>query len=309
MENIFLMKKIQISIFILSLFFAVISFAQANETTLPLSFNSGNPSPYGMASTAVTINGKKIALLVDLGASKEFFAVTPKAIKGIKVHFTGNKICGKSLTGKACYPDIIIAKFKIGQFTIHNIHAALINKLWGGNSPKKIPGAFQYGVIGMKFLSQYNVLFDYPHAKLILAKHNYFPRAYRSYDWIKIPFALDGGVMTTTQINNHAPVKLIWDTGAVPSIINSNNTFGSTPTHCPHDLPYPICQKKLLKPLLYTKQFSVDGKKLPNTWFKLEKLPSFVPFTGLVGDNYFRNNLIFVNFKNKTIWIHSDVKI
>jgi len=301
------MKKIRLSIFILSLFFAAISFAKTNETTVPLLFNSGNASPYGMASTSVEINGKKLPLLVDLGASKEFLSLTTKALQGNKVHFTGNKTCGKSLTGKTCYPDIIISEFKISQFTLHNVHAELIDKLWGGHTPKKMPGAFQYGIIGLKFLSQYGVLFDYPHSKLILTKDNHMPYEYQHNNWTTIPFVLQGGITTTTKINDNTPVKLVWDTGAVPSIINSNNTFRSARSNCPGYLPYPSCHKKPYSKLIYTKQFSVDQKQLPNTWFMLEKLPSSVPFTGLVGDNYFRNNLIFIDFKNKTISVHPDV--
>lgn len=299
------MKKTCFITLIGALFFNVIAFAQLEQTTLPLSFDSGNPAPYGMASTPVKINGKQIPLLVDLGASKEFLALTDHAVKGIHIKYTKTKTCGTSVAGKKCYPDIIISEFKIGQFTLHNVHAVLIHQLWGGNTPKKMPGAFQYGVIGMKFLSHYNALFDYAHSKLILTRSNRIPSAYPSNDWITIPFIIKDGVMTMSQINGHKPIKLIWDTGAIPSIVNLNNTFGIELKKCPQYFPYLECHQKPYKKLIYIQQFSVGNKKIPNTWFMLEKLPSFVPFTGLVGDNYFRKNLVFIDFKNKTISIHA----
>jgi predicted aspartyl protease len=285
---------------IVLLFLTTISYAGSNEIVLPLQFNSGNPAPYGMASTTVTINGKKIPLLFDLGASKEYIVLRPAALKKLKVHFTGKKTCSNTLTGKICLPNFVINQLELEGSYFYNLPGQSAKSIWGGGVPKENAGAFKYGLMGMKFLSQFNLLIDYSHHKLILIKNNENPIGYHLGKWITIPFVLDGGIMTEAKINNYS-AKLIWDTGAVPSIIRSSDTFGSTPKQCSKKLPYEKNNCILIK----TKTFSVAGKALPNTWFMLENLPKNIPFSGLVGDNFFRNNIVFINFKNKTLAIYN----
>jgi hypothetical protein len=61
---------------ILLLFLSCLNIAWSSEltqTTLPLEFNTGNPAPYGMASTVITIEGKTFPIIVDTGAKKYGF--------------------------------------------------------------------------------------------------------------------------------------------------------------------------------------------------------------------------------------------
>ncbi|HLB56070.1 MAG TPA: retropepsin-like aspartic protease [Coxiellaceae bacterium] len=293
-----LIKKL---LLLIMLMLTIKCYANSNDTTLHLNFNSGNAAPYGMASTVVTINGHKLPLLFDLGASKDSIVLFPAALKKIKVHFRGNETCstfGISFSGKSCLQNFILAKLIIGHFVLHNVPGQFTKQIWGGNAPKKNRNAFKYGVIGMKFLEKYGVLIDYSKSLVILSKNNKMPRSYAHKKWITVPFKIAGGIMTVARINNHNPVKFIWDTGSIPSIINNKNLFGSTIKNCHAYLPYSVNCKSII-----TKSFSIDGKKLPNTWFMVESIPLAAPFTGLVGDNFFRNNVVYVDFKKHRISI------
>lgn len=94
---------------------------QLTQTTLPLEFNTGNPAPYGMASTVITIEGKTLPLILDTGAKKYGLALTNEALKKIHVQFTGKFICSNSLTGKHCEKEFIVPEVKLGSFTIKNV--------------------------------------------------------------------------------------------------------------------------------------------------------------------------------------------
>lgn len=273
-------------------------YADTNNIVLPLNFDSGNSAPYGMASTVVNIQGKKIPLLFDLGASKDFIVLKPAALKKIKVHFTGKKTCSMSVSGKFCLRDFIIPKMVIGNLVLKNVPGAFADHMWGGNPVKKHRGAFQFGVIGMKFLEKFDgVLIDYSKATAILSKSCQLPSQYSREKWISIPFKIHGGVEIDANINGH-PAKLILDTGAVPSVIGNKNTFGSKIKNCYSYLPYPSPCK-----MIVTKTFSINSYPLKNTWFSLAPIPSAAHFTGLLGDNFFRNNVVYIDFKHRKILI------
>ena len=62
----------------------VVAQPKALESTLPLKFDTGNPAPYGLASTVITIQGKKLPIIFDTGAKKYELALTNNALKNIR---------------------------------------------------------------------------------------------------------------------------------------------------------------------------------------------------------------------------------
>ncbi len=84
------------------------------KTTIPLSFNTGNPSPYGLPSTKISIQGKTLPVIFDTGYSKGSIALTAKGLKGLKVKYTGSETCSMTMTEKVCSKDFIIPKVTIG---------------------------------------------------------------------------------------------------------------------------------------------------------------------------------------------------
>ena len=42
---------------------------------------------------------------------------------------------------------------------------------------------------------------------------------------------------------------------------------------------------------------------IPNTWYKVMKIPSQAPFDGLMGSNFYRNNLVYFDFGSHKIHV------
>lgn len=229
-------KMLKILLFIILCYAYTAYAASFFQTTIPLEFNTGNPSPYGLPSTIINIQGKKIPIIFDTGAKKSSIVLTKYALKGIHVKFTGEKECSQSMNGKHCEDVCIIPKVKIGDFVIKNVKGSLMTTLWGGNdSHFKNTEASKNGILGYAFLSKFNILLDYPESKVVLTKRNQNPTHYDIRDWISIPFV---GHLQTRLIINNKFIALGWDTGAVPSVVKKNIFTHFPIISCPDDAPY-----------------------------------------------------------------------
>jgi predicted aspartyl protease len=271
----------------------------ATETYLPLQFNTGNPAPYGIPSTIITIQSKAIPILFDTGASKSDITLSEHALKNIHVLFTGKKICFNAFDGRHCQKEFIVPEIKIGDFLLKNVKGLLVSKLWDSHHDKGFIAteASQNGVIGFNFLSQFNVLLDYPSSKVTLIKRNTALNHYDVTNWVSIPF--ENHLLTHLKLNNR-PMTMIWDTGAIPSVIKKSvvNYFKSMP--CPRNAPYFGKDCSAIEANFFS---TAQNQLLPNTWFKITDIPSYAPFDGLIGSNFYRENLVYFDFDNHRIYI------
>lgn len=276
--------------------------AGPHETVLPLQFNTGNAS-HGLPSSVVKIEGKTIPLLFDTGATNYEIVLSEHALQNMSVHYLEKKNCGKTISGKVCMQEFIIPEVQIGQFTLRNVRGGVMSKLWGGNDKGFIQtGASKNGVIGLKLLSKYGVLLDYAHSRVILTSANTYPKEYDVRRWINIPFELKGGIFTNTTINGLSE-NLIWDTGALPSIIRETPVlraksiiYKGNPDYCDES----DCR------ILKAKRFIINKTIIPNNWFLLSQIEEDLPFDGFIGANYFEQNNVFFDFQNKRIYIQNN---
>ncbi len=290
--------------YFLSLLFLLISItSQAqnvvspNETSVPLQFNTGNPSPYGLATTTINIQGKNLPVIVDTGASETEIALSEYALRNLHVVFTGKQICFMALDGKHCQKIFIIPKVQIGSFTIENVTGTLMTKLWGGNEKGfKNTEASRNGVIGLGLLSKFNLLIDYPNATLTLIKPYNYPSQYNISNWVSLPFVEK--LKTQLKIDGQI-ATLYWDTGAVPSIIKRPFASSLNLTPCPSRTSYG--QTHCLRAETQNLE-TFAGGKLPNTWFMVEDIPSYAPFDALIGSNFFHENVVYFDFDNHIIY-------
>jgi hypothetical protein len=268
------------------------------QTSLPLMFNTGNPAPYGLPSTVISVEGKSLPVIFDTGAKKSGITLSAHALKGLHVRFTGNQTCFNAFDGKHCEKEFIIPEVKIGAFVLKNIKATLMPKLWGGKDTGFLATeASKNGVIGYNLLSQFNILLDYPHKKAILYRKGQHPAQYDFLRWIVIPFS--GQLYTTVQINGKNMI-LGWDTGSVPSVIKADVVKNMQLSKCPANTPFgksKNCQQ------LVTQTFTTaEGVKLTKTGFLIEDIPAIAPFDGLVGSNFYMQNLVYFDFDNQKIY-------
>lgn len=272
--------------------------SSAHETSVPLQFNTGNPNPYGLATTHITIQGKSFPLIVDTGAAETEIALSPYALHHLKVQFTGKQVCFMALDGQHCQKEFMIPRLQIGSFNIANVHGTLMTKLWGGTEKGfKTTEASRNGVIGLKFLAKFNVLLNYPHANMILVLPNHKLSEYNVNDWLAIPF--QEKLRTQLKIDDQI-ATLYWDTGSVPSIIKRQFANSLNLTRCPSRTSYgdPHCLRAQTSSLE-----TLNGLKLANTWFMVTDIPSSAPFDALIGSNFFHDNLVYFDFHQQILYV------
>lgn len=282
--------------------FAAVSFP--TQTSIPLKFDTGNAAPNGFPSTVITIQGKSLPLIFDTGAKKFSLVLTQQALKNIQVTYTGKHVCSKAMDGEHCYREFLIPEIKIGAFVIKNVKGVLMSQLWGRQDTNKFfkaTAASCNGVIGFQLLSQFNVLLDYRNSKAILVKPHSKPVGYDVASWT--PIAFEGHLLTTLKLNNKV-VTLTWDTGATPSDINQTVAKLLQPTPCPRNNPYKQPGKCFR---VTTRSFTTQNNQvLPNTWFAVQVMPAGVPFDGLVGSNFYADNLVYFDFDQHKIFVTSN---
>ena len=284
------MTKIFVIIF-LQLFIITTCFADSQETVLPLTF-SQNSSAFN-----VQIQGKTIPVILDTGDATDSITLSPEALKGIKVVFTGKQVCTGSSSGQDCMQSFIIPQIKIGSFVLQNVQGQLMPHIWGNAQGMIMTQAWKDGVVGLPLLKNFGVLIDYPNSRLVFTKNYQSPSGINLANWTKIPFVFDTNIATTAEING-TPVKLIWDTGTIPSCIKASIPIKADISECPdrYNIVIPQCKR------IRSASFVVDNQKLENTWFIVRDMPE-IPFDGFVGSNFFDNNLVFIDFKNNNLFI------
>jgi hypothetical protein len=271
-----------------------------SHTSLPLLFNTGNPEPYGLPSAIIEIQGKIIPIIFDSGASKSEITLSEYALKNLKVNFTGNQVCTTALDGRHCEEEFIIPEVKIGTFVLKNVKGTLMSELWGGDDKSFIPTeASRNGVIGYDLLEKFNVLLDYPHQQAILFQKGIRPTQYDFSQWIALPFT---DQLYTKVLINGKKMTLGWDTGSVPSIIKASAVLNLAKSACERDTPYGR-NKSCNRIVTETFETFPDKSKLPETWFRVRNIPAEAPFDGLMGSNFFMDNLVYFDFDNHKILI------
>lgn len=272
-----------------------------NQTFLPLKFDTGNKAPNGLPSTIIYIEGKAISLLFDTGANKSELTLSRRALKGLNVKFTGKQICFKSFDGKHCEKEFIIPKVKLGNFELKNVKGTLMPKLWGGGGDNFMPTkASDNGVIGYNLLSKFNLLLDYPHAKVFLYKRGKRIAQFNFTRWINIPFTEQ--LHTNVSVNGKKMV-LQWDTGSVPSVIKATSVKNMQTAKCRTNMSFG--KDKNCRRLIVNNFYTAKGIKLPTTWLLIRDIPSFAPFDGLIGSNFYRKNLVYFDFDHNEIYVKS----
>ncbi len=274
--------------------FASSIYAADTQTTLLLTFNTGNAAPNGLPSTTITIQGKTLPLIFDTGDSTTGVSLTEQALSQIKVNYVNSTRCFNRTDGRHCQREFIIPEINIGGFVVKNVPGSVMPPLTGQGFVQT--DASRNGILGYKVLSQFNVLLDYPNSKVILVKREHLPRDYDVAGWTSVPFY--GRLMTKLSIDGHSMVAR-WDTGALPSVIKSTSAKAFSQQSCPPGFPYKLTLCRLVTyGLLQTPQ----GKFLAgNNWFQVQDIIPATPFDVIIGSNFYAKNLTYFDFDQQRI--------
>ncbi len=283
--------KIKLTI-IIALCVISINTLAANEIILPLQF-----STQGFPIASIQIQGHTIPLIFDTGASRTSLSLSKNIVKklNLKITPTNKKACFHDDTGKkTCLKIYNIPKIKIGQSTMLNVPCQLMDKLWGGHYDEgfKWFEAARNGVIGRDLLQKFNVLIDYKQSKVIFTKLGQYPTGYSVKKWMSVPFTKKTFVINA-KING-SNVNLILDTGANSSIMKSTAKISVEKKSC-------ASKNNLTCQYFKTKSFQIGGHQILTTKFVLQK-DNFPFFDGLLGTNFFKKNLVFLDFKQMRVY-------
>ena len=183
----------------------------------------------------------------------------------------------------------------MGDFIVKNVTGTLIEET--SDNPNKRKYASQYGYIGYKLLSRFNLLVDYPKSTITLVKPDQKLKGYNLKNWISIP--LEKTIFSKIKIGNQW-LTIGWDTGAAPSVIKQSvaHNFKQTPCYQTHDTS---CS------LLMTPELTAsNGAKLPGSWFIVQKLPKAMPFDALFGSNFFHSHLVYFDFSKHKVYVENE---
>ena len=287
-------KKI---LFLIMLFMS--RFAQSLEATWDLTFDNG----YNLPSVTMDLQGEKTQFIFDTGSKSALHL--PMALINKIPNKTENteKMKFNDLTGDTKeVKSFIVDKLKLGSFIFNNVQV-LEYKSWGlfmlndrtkTDHDKEEINA-EKSLIGLGLFKDYVLTINYPENKITISDDIKVSDDLNK-NWFSIPFYLNNYGLVINLFDGLKNYKMILDTGAAVSIIKEKSLS-----------PF---SKKLTLPkynFRYTalKMADIDSVKVEA--IIIDSLTDLFKPDGLLGSNFFRENIVKIDFKNKQMWIQPAV--
>ena len=287
-------KKI---LFLIMLFMS--RFAQSQEVTWELTFDNG----YNLPSVTMDLQGEKTQFIFDTGSKSALHL--PMALINKIPNKTENaeKMKLNDLTGDIKeVRSFIVDKLKLGSFIFNNV-PVLEYKNWGlfipidltkSNHEKKGTDA-EKSVIGLGLFKDYVLTINYPENKITISD-DIKGSDDLNKNWFSIPFHLNNYGLVINLFDGLKNYEMILDTGAAVSIIKEKSLS-----------PF---SKKLTIPkynFRYTALEMADLDSVKVEAIIINSLPDVFEPDGILGSNFFLENIVKIDFKNKQMWIQPAV--
>ena len=150
-------------------------------------------------------------------------------------------------------------------------------------------------MIGLGLFKDYVLTINYPENKITISD-NIKGSDNLNKNWFSIPFYLSNYGLVINLFDGSKNYKMILDTGAAVSIIKEKSLS-----------PF---SKKLTLPkynLRYTALEMADLDSVKVEAIIIDSLPDIFEPDGILGSNFFRENIVKIDFKNKQMWIQPAV--
>lgn len=234
----------------------------------------------GMAWVDVTIAGRPLRLLLDLGGF-DTVALTPESLEGMSVTWTGRTRTTFSAMGDVAKArEYVLPAVEMGGVVFRELRGT--EDLLKGE--KRV--VQRTGYLGLGLLQRFNLIIDYPARELVLLWPDVSPPAeYHVEEWPSTEFASGvNGVVATVEIDGERR-RLVWDTGASHCVLKTG-LQGSAPVHREGD--YSVCTPKA---------FEVGGHEFGPVDFVLLDFKQ-PPADGFIGYPFFGKHAVFVDFRS-----------
>lgn len=282
---------------LLSLIILFISnFAQSVEITWDLIFDN----IYNLPSIIMDFQGEKIPLILDTG-SKEALHLPIALINKIPNKTENSeKVRSIDLSGNIKeVRSFIVDRLELDSFIFNNIQV-LEYKSWGlfissdltRSNPDKEEIDAENAVIGLGLFKDYVLTINYPENKITISDSINISDDLNK-NWISIPFYLNRNGLVINMFDGLNNYEMILDTGATVSIIKEESLS-----------PF---SSKFFEPEDNFRYISLEMTDVASDKIKaiiIDSLPDEFESDGIIGFNFFRKNIVKIDFRNKQMWIH-----
>ena len=282
---------------LLSLIILFISnFAQSVEITWDLIFDN----IYNLPSIIMDFQGEEIPLILDTG-SKEALHLPIALINKIPNKTENSeKVRSIDLSGNIKeVRSFIVDRLELDSFIFNNIQV-LEYKSWGlfissdltRSNPDKEEIDAENSVIGLGLFKDYVLTINYPENKITISDSINISDDLNK-NWISIPFYLNRNGLVINMFDGLNNYEMILDTGATVSIIKEESLS-----------PF---SSKFFEPEDNFRYISLEMTDVASDKIKaiiIDSLPDEFESDGIIGFNFFRKNIVKIDFRNKQMWIH-----
>jgi hypothetical protein len=238
-------------------------------------------SKSGRAYLDVTIAGKTFPVFLDLGHFSTL-SLTDSELASLPISFDEGNTSSSDAFGTTHHSrNYVIDRCWIGSLICTEMEATEFAK-----SPAN-PAEQTGGCLGIGFLKEFNIIFDYPNHRFVLMKDTLLPTEYLHRHWAYVPYYQSNGNCITTDATIHGKkLTLLWDTGASFSVIHPDIVGTS------------VADQSVVK--LDSVNFA--GKQFGPISFVTLSFPE-PESDGLIGHNFFCDHTIFLNRVSHTLAI------
>ena len=282
---------------LLSLIILFISnFAQSAEITWDLIFDN----IYNLPSIIMDFQGEKIPLILDTGSKEALHLPIALIDKIPNKTENSEKVRWIDLSGNIKeVRSFIVDRLELDSFIFNNIQV-LEYKSWGlfissdltRSNPDKEEIDAENSVIGLGLFKDYVLTINYPENKITISDSINISDDLNK-NWISIPFYLNRNGLVINMFDGLNNYEMILDTGATVSIIKEESLS-----------PF---SSKFFEPEDNFRYISLEMTDVASDKIKaiiIDSLPDEFESDGIIGFNFFRKNIVKIDFRNKQMWIH-----
>ncbi|WP_392553112.1 hypothetical protein RHO14_04405 [Orbus wheelerorum] len=282
------MKKILIVV--ISVLFTTL--IQAKETEWKI-----NENEFNQLTIILKINKEDTECLLDTGSRSalslplEIINKIPNKIK------KKDKLKSTDAIGNVRYTQ----QFVLYDFMVNDLFYKELDideyKLWGFTLGPDGLSSENYGVeftcvVGFNLFSKHLLTIDIRDQKLIISDD--FSTQLKD-DWIQIPFSTtEKGHLLLSLTDNMKNYIFGLDSGASANLIMSQRLSKNIKLLRQEDIPYPIIE------LSY-----IDIPNKNEYFIAIDGFTEQMPFDGLLGYDFFYNNIVKIDYKHRKIWVKS----
>lgn len=274
----------------------LVAYSQANiyHSSVPLIFNDAD-----IPLVEVSIEGKSYMFKLDLGCDAPLMCDKELLSQLSKTRYGTSSYCNvRGIEYES--PTYVIPEIKIGNISFVDIIASSLNyedigstTLWGNKSELRLDHVQPY--LGHFFLEKRNVLFNFLDGVLIISNSPQKLReeGYDLDEMLKVTLEDRNGLFIKVETDFGIKTFMI-DTGSTTNLINASLVDRALVLHT---------QKY---PEFVFSKFKIGNKDFCNTTCAVfEGIPDVPYADGIIGMNFLENRVIYVDYKNKTLYLEN----